>query len=425
MPLLAGALLLPAGLVAAAAGGSAAATSSSGKLTASAPGITSSTITIGLFTSLTGPNASKDGTPDAVHSTQWMPDYINAHGGIDGRKLVVKLYDSGGGNPATVASSFSQAQGNIFMMMSLESSTGTLLAPLASQYKMPLLPQNIDAATARNNPYVFATVPYDSTDGRLGAEYMAHQLKAAKHHEGVAFEYLAGADGQQGAQTFDANARQLGLDDVGDEAVPSTATTCTDYQTKLRDAGAKIIEVVGGGAFTPCVLNADNLLGYNPTIIGAGYSFVSDIAALETHGLSNNFVGLYYQAPSTSKIGKKILSSFASYDPSYSSYTALGVDNLIYYYGLFTLIAQGLKDAGRNPTVSSFEKAMHTEMTGWSNGVFPPSNWSGSENLGPKAVSLVKTVYNANAASTGQLFELPLGKTTPVSDKTAAWYSSF
>src|ERR1700720_4010650 len=67
--------------------------SSSAALTASAPGITASTITIGSHQPLTGP-AAPGYSEIAPASTAYF-DYVNANGGVYGRKIVYEFLDDG------------------------------------------------------------------------------------------------------------------------------------------------------------------------------------------------------------------------------------------------------------------------------------------------------------------------------------------
>src|SRR6516162_2673660 len=75
--------------------------SSSAALTASAPGVTATTITIGSHQPLTGPVADPYGQI-APASTAYF-NYVNAHGGVYGRKIVYKYLDDAY-NPTSTAS---------------------------------------------------------------------------------------------------------------------------------------------------------------------------------------------------------------------------------------------------------------------------------------------------------------------------------
>jgi len=75
--------------------------SSSAALTASAPGITPTQITIGSHQPLTGPAAP--GYSEIAPASAAYFAYVNAHGGVNGRKIVYKYLDDGY-NPTKTAS---------------------------------------------------------------------------------------------------------------------------------------------------------------------------------------------------------------------------------------------------------------------------------------------------------------------------------
>jgi ABC-type branched-subunit amino acid transport system substrate-binding protein len=85
----------------AAGGGASASGSSSASLTASAPGITATTITVGSHQPLTGPAAP--GYSEIAPASAAYFSYVNANGGVYGRKIVYKYLDDGY-NPTTTAS---------------------------------------------------------------------------------------------------------------------------------------------------------------------------------------------------------------------------------------------------------------------------------------------------------------------------------
>src|SRR5580704_17842026 len=67
--------------------------SANAALTASAPGITPTTITIGSHQPLTGPAAP--GYSEIAPGSNAYFQYVNANGGIYGRKIVYKYLDDG------------------------------------------------------------------------------------------------------------------------------------------------------------------------------------------------------------------------------------------------------------------------------------------------------------------------------------------
>jgi len=84
-------------------------------LTASAPGITPTSILIGSHQPLTGPAAP--GYSEIAPASQAYFDYVNAHGGIYGRKIIYK-YEDDGYNPVNTATVVRQLvlQDNIYAL---------------------------------------------------------------------------------------------------------------------------------------------------------------------------------------------------------------------------------------------------------------------------------------------------------------------
>src|SRR5262249_3063816 len=68
-------------------------TGSGGGNKASAPGVTATTVTIGSHQPLTGPAAP--GYSEIAPAAKAYFDYVNANGGINGRKIVYKYLDDG------------------------------------------------------------------------------------------------------------------------------------------------------------------------------------------------------------------------------------------------------------------------------------------------------------------------------------------
>ena len=91
LPALAAVAALALVVSACSSGSSSGSGSKSGALTASAPGITATTITIGSHQPLTG--VAAPGYDEIAPASNAYFQYVNAHGGIYGRKIVYKYLD--------------------------------------------------------------------------------------------------------------------------------------------------------------------------------------------------------------------------------------------------------------------------------------------------------------------------------------------
>src|ERR1035437_4765786 len=106
-------------------------------LTASAPGITPTTITIGSHQPLTG--VAAPGYDEIAPSSNAYFQYVNAHGGIYGRKIVYKFLNDQY-NPATTSSVVHQLvlQDNVYEIFNgLGTPTHLAVAPFLNQSKVP------------------------------------------------------------------------------------------------------------------------------------------------------------------------------------------------------------------------------------------------------------------------------------------------
>jgi len=111
--------------------------SSSGALTASAPGITATTITIGSHQPLTG--VAAPGYDEIAPASNAYFQYVNAHGGIYGRKIVYK-YLNDQYNPAITSTVVHQLvlQDNVYAIFNgLGTPTHLAVAPFLNAQKVP------------------------------------------------------------------------------------------------------------------------------------------------------------------------------------------------------------------------------------------------------------------------------------------------
>ena len=111
--------------------------SSSGALTASAPGITATTITIGSHQPLTG--VAAPGYDEIAPASNAYFQYVNSHGGIYGRKIVYK-YLNDQYNPSITSTVVHQLvlQDNVYAIFNgLGTPTHLAVAPFLNAQKVP------------------------------------------------------------------------------------------------------------------------------------------------------------------------------------------------------------------------------------------------------------------------------------------------
>src|SRR6202050_3966898 len=176
--------------------------SSSAALTASAPGITPTTITIGSHQPLTGP-AAPGYSEIAPASTAYF-DYVNANGGIYGRKIVYKYLDDGY-DPTKTASVVRQLvlQDNIYALFNgLGTPTHLAAVSFLNSEKVPdvFVASGCECWNAPSTyPETFGWQLDYISEGKILGQYIAQHFKGQK----VGFFYQNDEFGQDGVKGLD------------------------------------------------------------------------------------------------------------------------------------------------------------------------------------------------------------------------------
>src|SRR3984957_45659 len=177
----------------------AAAGSSTAALTASAPGITATTITIGSHQPLTGPAAP--GYSEIAPASNAYFDYVNAHGGVFGRTIVYRFLDDGY-NPTNTASVVRQLvlQDNSYAIFNgLGTPTHLAAVSFLNAQKVPdiFVASGCDCWNAPSTyPETFGWQLDYISEGKILGQYIAQHFKGQK----VGFFYQNDEVGQDGVK---------------------------------------------------------------------------------------------------------------------------------------------------------------------------------------------------------------------------------
>ena len=281
-------------LVATAAVASGGATAASGTTppASRAPGVTAHTISIGFFLPLTGLFASA--APAIQAGVQAAFDEVNAAGGINGRRLVLKTYDDGTSDAQTIIANHRKAQSQVFAYMTVLSTTNEILAPIANKAKVPLIYTDLPASIGKGLKYAFSAWPYLTTEAAIMPSYIVYSLKGLQKKIGVVYEGSTTAISAE--KVFVADAANAGLNVVVEQPVVSNQATCTTQDTNLQSAGVQIVVLISGPIADICMLRDAATLGYAPTWTGLG-SLVESSAVAAGAGAAAN--GLTVLSPFT------------------------------------------------------------------------------------------------------------------------------
>src|SRR3989475_7759845 len=359
--------------------------STSGTNTASAPGITATTITIGSTQPLTGPAAP--GYSEIAPASNAYFVYLNQHGGVFGRKILYEYLDDGY-NPTNTASQTRKLilDTKVFAMFSsLGTPTHLAVVDYINSEKVPDLFVS-SGCNCWNNvskyPNTFGWQPEYTIEGKILGQYLKQNLSGKK----VGYFYQNDEFGLDGVKGLD---DQLGASSIASRQnyVP-TNTNVGPQIAALQASGAQVVVSYTIPAFTALALLTAAKLGYHPTWVVSNVG--SDITTLT--GLLTTF--------SKGAVGKQLLGGmvtdtylplvgdssnpwitlFKGIHDQYIS-TLPWDGNVLYGMAQAYTFVQAIKAAGRNPTRASFVKSLETTKLTGGPGLAPLAH-SVSQHLG-------------------------------------------
>ncbi len=381
----------------------------SGTNTASAPGITETSITIGSTQPLTGPAAP--GYSEIAPASNAYFVYLNQHGGVFGRKILYEYLDDGY-NPTITASQTRKLilETKVFGMFSaLGTPTHLAVIDYINSEKVPDVFVS-SGCNCWNNvskyPDTFGFQPDYTIEGKILGQYINQNLSGQK----VGYFYQNDEFGLDGVKGLDA---QLGASSVSSDRRQNYVPTNTNVGPQiaaLQASGAKVVVSFTIPAFTALALLTAAKLGYHPTWVVSNVG--SDITTLT--GLLKTF--------SKGAVGGQLLGGMVTdtYLPlvgdSSNAWITLfkGIHDQIIpglpwdgnvLYGMvqaYTL-AQALKAAGRNPTRSSFVKSLESTKLSGGPGLVP-FGFASDNHLGYLGVQIAIIAANGTEATNGPVY---------------------
>jgi branched-chain amino acid transport system substrate-binding protein len=343
--------------------------SSTAPLTASAPGITPTTITIGSHQPLTGPAAP--GYDEIAPASTAYFDYVNAHGGIYGRKIIYK-YLNDAYDPTTTASVVRQLvlQDNVYAIFNgLGTPTHLAVVGFLNSEKVPdvFVASGCDCwDNPTTYPETFGFQLDYIREGKILGQYVAQNFKGKK----IAYFYQDdefGMDGVKGLED-EIPASQV----VAKESYVDTNVNIAPQVAALRASGAQVVVSFSIPAFT-ALLKLDSLkLGFNPQLV------VSDVGSdpITLGGLLEAFAKeggatVNGNALTQGIITDGYLPALSTSDPWYNlfvtihnQYDAKEPLDGNFFYGMaaaYTFVEAMFK-AGRNPTRADLVNAVNSGL---------------------------------------------------------------
>jgi branched-chain amino acid transport system substrate-binding protein len=359
-----------AGALALAACGSGGTKSGSGGANgASAPGVTATTVTIGSHQPLTGPAAPGFGSISVAAKAYF--DYVNAGGGINGRKIVYKYVDDGY-NPTNTVDVVHKLvlQDKVFAIFNgLGTPTHTKVVDYLNAQRVP----DLFVASGCGcwdqpgpHPYTFGWQTDYVREGKVLGSYIKQAFAGKK----IAYFYQNDDFGQDGVKGLDKylpsgqvvsrQSYQPGNTDIGPQAqaiAASKADVVVLFTIPAYTALFRLAQLKLGNHARLVVSN----VGSDPTTLtGLLEAFAAKGGAkVAGNPLIQGIVTDAYQVP----IGDTTSSWYTLFKKVHDTYTPkLPLDgNVAYGMASAYTFVQALQAAGKNPTRRSLVDAVESQ----------------------------------------------------------------
>jgi branched-chain amino acid transport system substrate-binding protein len=244
--------------------GSGSSSSSSAALTASAPGITATTITIGSHQPLTGPAAP--GYSEIAPASAAYFAYVNANGGVNGRKITYKYLDDAY-NPTQTASVVRQLvlQDNAYAIFDgLGTPTHLAVESFLNAQKVPdvFVASGCDCWNSPStSPETFGWQLDYIREGKILGQYVAKHFAGKK----IGYFYQDDEFGMDGVKGLDYEIPKSMV--VSRQSYVPTNVNIAPQVAALHAAGAQVIVSFSIPAFTALLKLNSLKLGYSPTLV--------------------------------------------------------------------------------------------------------------------------------------------------------------
>jgi ABC-type branched-subunit amino acid transport system substrate-binding protein len=371
-------------------------TAAAGPNTASAPGITATEVKIGSHQPLTGVAAPgySEIAPAANAYFQW----VNAHGGVYGRKISFTFLDDGY-NPANTTSVVRQLvlQNGVFAIFDgLGTPTHLAVRDFLNSQKVPdvFVASGCSCWNAPTKaPYTFGFQTDYVVEGEIQGQYIKQNFT------GMKVGYFSQNDdfGQDGVKGLDT---QIPASSVVSRQtyVPSAAGIAgvAPSISALQAAGAQVVVAYSVPLFTTLALKAAAKIGYHPTWVVSNVG--SDAGTLKTNlgaqaSLSEGIISdtylnnIYDSSNPWTQMFKQVHDQYDAQAP---------IDgNVEYGMASAYVFVQALLAAGQNPTRDGLVKAI--EQSHFTGPGLVPFSYSPTDHQGYTGVQIDKITNGAPA----------------------------
>jgi ABC-type branched-subunit amino acid transport system substrate-binding protein len=344
--------------------------SSSAALTASAPGITATTITIGSHQPLTGPAAA--GYSDIAPASAAYFAYVNAHGGVYGRKIVYKYLDDGY-NPTTTATVVRQLvlQDNVYAVFNgLGTPTHLAAVSFLNAQKVPdvFVASGCDCWNQPTTyPETFGWQIDYIREGKILGQYVAKHFAGKK----IGYFYQNDEFGMDGVKGLDYEIPHSMV--VSRQTYVPTNVNVAPAAAALRASGAQVVVAFSIPAFVALLKLNSLKLGFSPILVSSnvGSDPITLSGLLEAYAkqggatvngnaLTAGIISDGY-GPAVGDTSNSWITLFKMVHDQYDAKAQFD-GNVLYGMSAAYTFVQAMLKAGRNPTRADLVNAINAGL---------------------------------------------------------------
>jgi branched-chain amino acid transport system substrate-binding protein len=365
-------------------------TSTTAGAASSAPGVTANSITVGTISTQTGTLASNFGS--LIYGERAYFDYINAQGGVNGRKINYQYALDDGGNPST----FNQLASTLINQDHVFAVTGVgtaFFSPnLFVQSGIPTYGYNVTGnwAGPKNLFAAGGSVEYYQA-GAPEVAYVARKTQSKPSIAFVAYNIAASAVACQTEQELmQSEGYHISYTDYK-VAYPGT-TVATDVQ-RMKQTGTNMIVSCMDVQGNVTMARAVQQYGLKATQLWFNGNDAQTLASNQSlmQGIYFDISHVPFGAPQSEYPGLKLyITEMKKYEPKY-------VDDEVALQGWESaaLFVQGVKMAGANPTQQGVINADNSITDFTAGNLQAPVNWKNAGHSGhapPYCLAYIKVV---------------------------------
>ncbi|HET9732528.1 MAG TPA: ABC transporter substrate-binding protein [Acidimicrobiales bacterium] len=392
-------------------GGSSGTTSASGgSNSASAPGVTANSILLGSHQPLTGPAAP--GYSEIAPATNAYFQYVNANGGVNGRKITYNYQDDAY-NPSQTATVVRKLvlQDNVFAIIGgLGTPTHEAVQGFLNTQKVPDLFVESGCGCwndPQKYPYTTGFQPNYTIEGKILGKYVASSLAGQK----VAYVYQNDDVGSYGTKGLDQTIPKADVVARQPYDVANLTAGLGNQINAAKAAGAQVVVLFAIPAAVALALLAAAEIGYHPTFVSSSIGtdpptlngLLSSFSKGKAGGsLENGMVSMTY-LPNESDSSNAWIKLFHQIHDQYDASQPWD-GNTVFGMSLGYSVVQAIKAAGKNLTRQGLMDALNSQGSSWKGPGLVPFGFSKTDHNGYVGGQIV-TINNSVITGIGPVFE--------------------